>query len=215
MQGWDFNASTSTKEKTSFTKFEVGVTNIRLIDLAPMVRWTHWLPQYKKSVNCPGRGCPIDDIRNRQKANKEPQTYNMSRRIAINVFNYNTNQVEIMEQGVTFFEDLRTLLEEAKEEGFKPDQVIFKVRRRGTGKDDTSYRIDIDRFDVPNEDEVEVYTKGKVDLKEYFKPHTPEQILQLIQFTAPTFEEYREHWNKVMQYGETESTDGNEELEIK
>lgn len=212
MSGWNFDAG-SNQDKANFTKFPVGVTRIRVLDAEPNVRWTHWMPQFQKSVNCPGRGCPIDDIRRQQKANGESYTYNMSRRFAINIYNQETQRVEIMEQGITFFEDLRDIMTDLREEGKTLSDVIIKVRRRGTGKDDTSYRIDIDVEEPMTQAEVDASSE-KVDLQEYFKPHTPMQILKLLQVRAETPDKYKEAWNEIMSEGES-GTDTEEEIEVR
>lgn len=184
---WDLEKGTS-KGKTEFTKFPVGVTRIRIIDEVPHIRWVHWMQKFSRSINCPGKGCPICDIRRQQKANKEPQTYNMGRRYAVNILNRETERPELMEQGITFFEDLRDLLTDLNAEGKTFADVDVKVRRRGTGKDDTSYRIDLDE-ESPLSDEDKAAMDNKIDLDEYFKPHTPEQILRLLD---------GEEWNDVM-----------------
>ncbi|MGN0302430.1 MAG: hypothetical protein ACI4BI_06115, partial [Anaerotardibacter sp.] len=116
---------------------------------------------------------------NRQKANKAKQTYNMAKRFTINVYNHDTKKVEIMEQGKTFFEDLRDVVEDVINDGKSPLEVVFKVRRRGTGQEDTSYRIDVDSSKEPVQVESEV-----TDLNEYFKPITLEQSLALAQGKA-------------------------------
>ena len=169
---WDFNASNN--NKTEFTKFPVGVTKIRILSEAPHLRWVHWLTQHRRTVNCPSNDCPICEIRNKQRKNEEPYTYNSSRRLTMNIFNYDTGHIEVMEQGVTFFEDLRDLKNDLEEEGNTLQDAIIKVRRRGSGKDDTSYRLDIE--ELTNEPIPENLT----NLKEFFKPHTPEQIERLI-----------------------------------
>lgn len=174
------NGGASSGEKKNFTKFAEGITFIQLIDNAPNVRWVHWLPQHRRSITCSGRGCPICEIRNKQKANGEKQTYGMSRRFAMNVYNHDTKQVEIMEQGKTFFEDLRDLVDEVVAEGKNPSDVVFKVRRRGTTQEDTSYRIDID-----GSKSAAKYDENKVtELSEYFKPITNEQALAIVQGMA-------------------------------
>lgn len=208
---WDLSGGQG--KKTNFTKFPVGVTRIRVLDDQPDVRWTHWLNQYRKSVNCPGRGCPIDEIRRQQKANGETYTYNMSRRFAINIWNYETNQVEIMEQGITFMEDLRDVMTDLTEGGNQLRNAVLKVRRRGTAQDDTSYRIDVDEI-APIE--ANVANAEKTNLREYFKPHTPEQILALISYQGNDFQG---HWNEVMGYGDNDNSGDNEtgaeEIEIR
>lgn len=176
MNTWDFGGSSS---KTEYTKFPVGITHIRVIDDVPFVRWTHWVPKFNKSVNCPGQGCPICDVRKKQKAAGLDYTYGVSRRIAMNIINRETGKIEIMEQGITFFNDLRDLMFDLKEQGLKLSDVDIKVRRRGQGKDDTSYRLDIDKEYPLSDSELELI-KTKPDLSTHFKPHTVEQLQRLI-----------------------------------
>lgn len=176
MNSWDFGGN---QTKVNFTKFPVGITKIRVIDDIPFVRWTHWIPRFSKSVNCPGQNCPICNLRKKQKANNLDYTYGMSRRIAINIINRETGNVEIMEQGVNFFNDLRDLMNDLKEQGLKLSDVDIKVRRRGQGKDDTSYRLDIDKQYPLSESDIQLIST-KVDLSEYFTPNTPEQLQKVI-----------------------------------
>lgn len=204
--GWDFNEGSG--DKANFTKFPVGITRIRILDEEPLMRWTHWMPQFQKSVNCPGKGCPVCEIRKQQKANKEEYTYNMGRRLTMNVYNHDTNRVEIMEQGITFFEDLRDIMTDLTEKGKKLKDAILKVRRRGSTKDDTSYRIDIDSEEPLSVEEIDAFDK-MVDMKDYFKPHTPAQILMLLQVRAETPDKYKEAWNNIMKPEETPVEDDN------
>lgn len=200
MSGWDLGGSSS-GSKAEFTKFPVGLTRIRVLDDEPFTRWTHWIQKHKRSINCPGKGCSICEIRRQQKANKETQTYPMGRRIAINVYNYETERVEIMEQGVGFFEDLRDLMEDLHDEGKQLRDAVLKVRRRGQGKDDTSYRIDVDKIETMTEEE-KAKMEDVVDLKEYFKPHTNEQVLRIVN---------GEEWDDVMKQETDDSVDDTQE----
>lgn len=211
--GWDFNVGSGggDKQKIDFTKFPVGITRIRVIDDAPSVRWVHWMPKHSRSINCPGKGCPICEIRKQQKANKETYTYQMGRRFAINIINRETNRHEIMEQGLTFFEDLRDLMTDLAESNKSLKDADIKVRRRGEGKDDTSYRLDIDSESPLSEADQEIL-QNKIDLLEYFKPHTNEQILRVISGEA---------WEDVMKSNQDDTTadssdtSGDEEVEIR
>ncbi|MDD4000180.1 MAG: hypothetical protein PHX62_04715 [Bacilli bacterium] len=204
MTGWDFNTGGNTK--TEFTKFSSGTTTrIRLLDPAPFMRWTHWIPKHQRAINCPGKGCPICEIRKQQKANKEPYTYPVARRFSMNIINRELNRVEILEQGVTFFNDLKDLLEDLIEDG-KSDKSIndfdLKVRRRGSSKDDTSYRIDFDS-EYPLTKEEQELADNTVLLHEFFKPHTIEQITRIIN---------GEDWNEVMSNNNNDNTE--EEISI-
>lgn len=208
--GWDFEAGNGGGQKQNFTKFPQGVTRIRVLDSAPNIRWSHWMPQFQRSVNCPGRGCPIDEIRRQQKANGEPYSYNMTKRFAMNIYNHDTNQAEIMEQGITFMEDLRDIMTELRESGKSLQDVILKVRRRGSNQNDTSYRIDVD-VEEPLSAPEESALDAKVDLEEYFKPHTPEQILALLQVREGTLQDYQAKWTEIMSDGESEEATTNDE----
>lgn len=198
--GWNFD-SNSGGGKLEFTKFPAGITRIRIIDDEPIQRWVHWMPKLSRSVNCPGKGCPICEIRRQQKANKESYTYGMSRRFAINIINRETNQVEIMEQGITFFEDLRDIMQDLKDEkNLTLKDVDLKVRRRGTGKDDTSYRIDVDEIRPMSEDD-EKMIQDKFDLEKITEPNKPEDILRLVN---------GESWDEVFK-----KQDEEENIEVK
>lgn len=208
--GWDLDTgSNGSGTKTEFTKFPEGITRIRIVDEAPFQRWTHWQQKHKRSINCPGKGCPICDIRRNEKANKMPPTQAIAKRFAINVINRETNRLEILEQGKTFFEDVRDLMEDLKKEGKKLSDADFKVRRRGTTKDDTSYRVDIDEK-YPLSDADLKLLENRVDLQAYFTPHTNEQILRILNGEA---------WEDVMKREEEvapseEAVGTEEEIEI-
>lgn len=204
MSGWDFKETgDSNNKKQEFTKFPEGVTKIRVIDEAPVERWTHFLIKEKRSVNCPGKGCPICEIRQYEKANKIPYTHQMARRFALQVLNRNTGKIEIMEQGITFMQDLRDVMEMLHEDGKKLIDVDLQVRRRGMGKDNTSYRIDIAEEYELSEDDVALMGQ-MIDLKEYFAPHKPELITRVLNGEA---------FDEVM-FGNNDDEDSDEEFEV-
>jgi hypothetical protein len=200
-ESWDLENG-GQAEKTDFTKFPVGVTRIRVLSPAPHQRFTHWMNQFQRSVTCPGRACPIDIMRKRQKDAGIPETYSMSKKYAFNVFNYETNKVEIMEQGVRFVTDLRDVMQDLKEENPSKQlhEVILKVRRRGTGSDDTTYRIDVESYTEMTDKERKMHAE-QVNLAEYFVPQTPEQINALLAVT----ENFKEAWIEIVV--KQESTD--------
>lgn len=200
---WDLDSNTSGDgEKVTFTKFPEGITRIRVIDNAPYQRWTHFIKRASRSINCPGKGCPICDIRRGQKANKMPYTYPMAKRFAINVINRETGNVEIMEQGKTFFQDLQDLMGDLKQENNKLIDADIKVRRRGLGQDDTSYRLDIEKVYPLSADDEKLLEK-RVKFEEYFKAHTIDQITRIVKGEA---------WEDVMKNDESNETpvEGNE-----
>ena len=199
---WNFNSNAGGGKKAEFTKFPTGITKIRILDNAPNIRWVHWMPQFNRSINCPGnKVCPICEIRQQQKANNENYSYNMSRRFAMNIYNFETKKVEIMEQGVNFFEDLRDLKGDLEDEGKELQNAVVKVRRRGTGKDDTSYRLDIEEYNPVNLEELK---EEIIDLDEFLKPNEPNDILRLVN---------GESWDEVFskEEGEKEPQDSEDE----
>lgn len=178
---WDLNANPNGGggDKATFTKFPEGITRIRIVDDAPYQRWTHFIKKWSRSINCPGRGCPICEIRKQQKTNKQPYTYPMAKRFAMNVINRETGGLEILEQGKTFMEDVKDMLNDLSAKGKSLYDADLKVRRRGTGQDDTSYRIDIES-EYPLSEADKKMLEKRVKFDEYFQPHTPEQILRIV-----------------------------------
>ena len=200
------NGGSADYKKAEFAKFPEGDTFVKLIDSEPIIRWVHWLPKFNRAINCPGKGCPICEIRKAQKANKEDYSYSMARRFAMNIINYSTGKQEIMEQGQGFFEDLRDLLSDLQEKNKTFVDVKLRVRRRGKGQHDTSYRIDIHE-DKPLDDKEKEMIAEKIDLAEYFKPHTNEQVLRIVN---------GETWDEVMMNNENIDNKVNEqEVEYK
>ena len=200
MLGWDFDKN---DDKVEFTKFPEGIVNIRIVGGVPHTRWTHWMPKHMRSVTCPGnRTCPICEIRNIQKANGEQYSYAMGRRIAIQVINRNTGKLEIMEQGVNFFEEVKEIMIMLAEKGKALHDVDIAVRSRGSGKDGTSYRLDIGE-EYPLTEEDKALCEGMMNLAEFFKEHTPEQILAVLDGAD---------WNETM-YPDNEKKEATQEDE--
>jgi hypothetical protein len=194
---WELDDKKQQGEKVDFVKLPEGITRVRIVDDAPYGRWTHWMPQFKRSVNCPGQGCPIDKIRAEQKAAGETPSYGIAKRFAIHVINRETGKLEILEQGKTFFEQLRDL---NADEGDLRDYDI-KIRRRGSGLD-TSYRIDVSER-APLSDADKKLLDNKISFPDFFKPHSIEQINRLLA---------GETWEAVM--SSAASADSDEEVVI-
>jgi hypothetical protein len=202
---WDVDSNTGGTgggDKANFAKFPEGITKIRVIDEAPYQRWTHFMKKFKRSINCPGKGCPICEIRRAEKQNKMPYSHALAKRFALNIINRETNRVEIMEQGKTFIQDLVDLMGDLREDGGKTLlDADIKVRRRGLGQDDTTYRLDIDTTSPLSDIDKDLIDNKRIKLDEYFKPHTPEQILRLLNGEA---------WEDVMASNQDKPADDEE-----
>lgn len=206
MSTWDKvgeNEGQTEGKKNEFTRFPEGDTFITIIDDEPVIRWTHWFPKHKRAFNCPGRGCLICDIRAKQKEAGEQYSYSSAKRFAINIWNHNTNRLEIMEQGQGFFEDLKDLRIDLIENNKVFADVKLRVRRRGLGQFDTSYRIDISD-DIEFTDKQMEEIKERINLAEYYKPNTNEQAQRLLN---------GETWDEVMYGDEREQRKAEEETE--
>ena len=135
----------------------------------------------------------------------------MARRLAIQILNRETGKLEIMEQGMGFFTDLRDIKHdiEFNDKGNPTGKHLvdfdIKVRRRGTSKDDTSYRLDID-IEYPLSEADLKLLADKKDLDIFFKPNTNEQILRIVQ---------GEKWEDVMSNQDGEDSPPDEEITIK
>jgi hypothetical protein len=109
LSGWDSLQDDNNGSKTSFTKFNAGeITQIRCLTNVPVVRWSHFIPSAKRSVTCLGTGCPVCDARELAKSQGVDCKFNTSKKFAIVIYNYKTEQVEILEQGKAFFEQLHS-----------------------------------------------------------------------------------------------------------
>lgn len=217
MSGWDIDAGSNgdNKEKVNFTKIPEGITKMRILSKVPHQHFSHWMPQFQRSAICPGRGCPICDMRKQQKANDIPETYQNRKLFGLNIFNHTTNKVELMEQGITFISDLRDVMEDVttgdESEEREPQllhDVILKVKRRGMNKDNTKYRIDVDEV-APLEGKLKEAFDNQIDLDEYFKPQSPEQILALLKVT----ENFPEAWIEIALNNETSADESEEAFE--
>lgn len=196
---WDLDAGNNSggNDKVEFIKIPEGLTRVRIVDEAPYQRWTHFLRKQRRSVNCPGRGCPICEIRKQEKAQGlKVFTYDMAKRFVFHVINRETKKLEILEQGKTFVQDLKLLMTDLKEEGLTFMDADIKIRRTGMTKDDTVYRLDIGARTELTVEEKKLLT-AKLDFEQYFAPHDPDKILRVLN---------GEEWNDVMKKEETPAT---------
>lgn len=209
---WDLNEglnNTGGGGKKEFCKFPNGVTRIRVLDDVPHLRWSHWMPQFERSITCPGKGCPIDALNKNAKAQGMDYVYDQSRKWSLNVYNHETERLEIMEQGVTFMEDLKTVLTDLKEEGKDLKDVILKVRRRMGENKKTTWRIDIDS-EVPMNDEEKKAMAERTDFKEYFKAPTVDQVRQLLAVTG----NFKDEFVRITTGSSTEASESTEDFEV-
>lgn len=206
LQGWNLDAGGTTKKNT-FTKFPEGITRIRILDQAPFMRWTHWLPQFQRKITCPGFGCPIDELIKKAKANDTPVPYASTRAFSLNIFNHDSGQREIMEEGVTMFEQLKNAIEDAINDnpGKGISDFIFKVRKRNGSNGRATWTVSVDS--VTPLTEAELTAKSEcVDLMELFKAPTIEQVYELIGVVANSKDEYVARYNEIMGYVKQEDS---------
>lgn len=176
--GWNEVSSTSggSSEKIPYTKFGEGNTTIRIIDAEPYSFWSHWMQKHGTGVTCIGKGCPICSVIAQQKANKETPTYSSTQRHAMRIWNYNTNQMEIMIQGKTFFQQLLNLHTEIG------DLRTYDIKVKRTGSDTNTQYMLLPL--TPSSFEQEVI---EVDLQETLKPIDKDKLLLLME--GKSFEE--------------------------
>ena len=128
----------------------------------------------------------------------------MTRRFSIWVINRETGKLEVLEQGVTFFEDLRDIMEELADEGKTLRDVDLKIRRKGE-KTNTTYRISVDT-ESPLSESDEKLMEEMFDLSEYFRPSTLEQAMAIVNGAT---------WEEVMEMGKNNDDDENKDIELK
>lgn len=185
--GWDaveraMNNESGEFESISFVNFEVGKpSTLRVIQEAPMQRWKHWVQQNKRSYICPKKGCPICEINNKAKANGGEPKYNNQLKHHILVLNKTEEpEVAILENSTTFFNQLKTLMTEVGD----LRNYDIKVIRNGKGRDTTYNVIPMAMTEI-TEEEQELIDAVDIDLEEYFKPPTPEQLRRLLDGEDP------------------------------
>ena len=183
LTGWDALQDDNNGAKNSFTKFNAGeITQVRCLVTEPTVRWSHFIPSAKRSVTCLGKGCPICDARELAKAEGVDAKFTTSKKFAIVVYNYKTKQVEILEQGKAFFEQLYSFHTEIGDIG----TYDIKVKRIGE-KTNTTYTLipcAPTEFKVVDE-EGEKIEFDLPDLSKQFAPPTKEQMLALMGGASP------------------------------
>lgn len=160
-------------EKIPYSKFGAGNTMIRVLDEEPFSYWSHWLQQQQTSVACMGKDCPICNIIAQAKANKEKPMYNSTQRHAVRIWNYTTNQMEIMIQGRVFFGQLLDLHKEVGD----ITTYDIKIIRKGEGTDTVYTTLPSAPTDFDLKDKVIT----EIDFKEQFAPPSKEEMIMLIE----------------------------------
>ncbi len=176
------------KKDKKYLKLGQGTTKIRIIDAAPAVRWTHWIQEANNgrgsSVNCPGGNneCPLcADISAKKTLPKEQRSKYSSRKMhCLNVYNYETNQVELLDEGVKIFNSIKMLMVEM---GDVRDYNI-KIMKQGQGLGNVTYQVIPEFPPAPLTPEIQALVGNPdnlMDVQMHCKPNSIEQINQLMQ----------------------------------
>lgn len=174
----DVNRTSGSTKKNTYTKFGEGNTVIRIIDNEPYSFWSHWMQKHNNGVSCLGKDCPICSVIAQQKANKEVPTYSSTQRHAVRIWNYTTNQMEVMIQGKTFFQQLLTLHKEVGD----ITTYDIKVVRKGSDTNTTYTLLPQKESVFAHKDELE-----DIDFAESLK--APERDKLLLLMEGKTWEE--------------------------
>ena len=116
MSTWDLAMKSENlregKGETNYVKFVEGNNQMRILDKEPKAVWVHWLANANNgkglSVVCLGKDCPMCQKYRYDKANKIQTRDRLSRQFVINVYNRNTERVELLQKGKSIFETLAT-----------------------------------------------------------------------------------------------------------
>lgn len=180
MFGWDEVLKENTSGKTDFTKLQNGITELRFLDAEPYSRWAHWLKEVKRNVSCLGANCPVcESIKSAKSAGIKPK-FNSNRKFAMHVLNLTTGNVEILEQGKTFFVQLHALHEEVGD----IRNYNIKVKTQNAGTTDVTFTLIPCAPGELNDEQKELIKELK-PFDEVFKTPTREQVLQLMDGVSP------------------------------
>ena len=215
MLDWGLNNGASNGEngggKVEFAKFPEGVTRIRLLleqGERPFMRWAHWFPQFNRKITCAGKGCPVDEVIKKTKDAGGTPVYNSTRAYAINIWNYDTNQHEILENGITMIEGLQDSLAEWYEDGDAKGPIqdlVIKVRKKKNSSGKWAWSFSLEDTRTP-EDFVLKAIENKVNFEEYFRAPSIEQMNQLLAVNEPTKEDYLKAYMEIMGYNKKDNS---------
>lgn len=171
----------SDNNKLEYTKFEPGKSiDIRIFDEEPVSKWRHWLPASKRSVTCLGKECPVCKVIKQQKADGIKPFTNSTFKHTIHILNRSTGNVELLEQGKGFFEQLLGYMK-AMGDLRKFD---LRITRNGTGTNTSYVMIPMGAKDLTQE-EIDMYEANKEDLVKKLTPYTVEQTQGLMDGVDP------------------------------
>ena len=160
--GWEVldEVQPMSTNKTEFTKLQNGITELRFLDESPFVRWAHWINTAKRNISCLGANCPVCESVKASKSVGAKPAYTSNRKFAMHVFNFTTNRVEILEQGKTFFTQLRALHEEIGD----IRNYNIKIKTQNAGSTDVTYTLMPCAPTELNEEQIEpvLQTEGAV-----------------------------------------------------
>lgn len=122
----------------------------------------HWLDKKKRSVNCPGEGCPLCS------SGTLPDG-----RYAVNVFYYKENAVEIYEFGRGIKNELANII---RLWGNNVDAFDVVLTRVGTKKEDTKYTT----VAIPRAEKLPKDLKP-YDLTKLYKPTPIDMIIKILE----------------------------------
>ena len=116
MSTWDLAMKSENlregKGETNYVKFVEGDNQMRILDKEPKAVWVHWLANANNgkglSVVRLGKDCRMCQKYRYDKANKVQTRDRLSRQFVINVYNRNTERVELLQKGKSIFETLAT-----------------------------------------------------------------------------------------------------------
>lgn len=128
----------------------------------PISYWTHYLRNARRSVICPGRDtCPIC----------KQGIIKSTRRHAVNVYDYDSNSVKILEQGQTVMQQLKLIYDQYQ--GL--DGVDITIRRIGEGRE-TTYTV----IPMPLASPFPHTNLERFEIAILKTPNTPEEIQTLL-----------------------------------
>lgn len=182
--GWNDLLNTQTqqgnKEEVKYTKLNVGITKLRILDDEPYTRYTHWIQSANagkgSGVDCIGRDCPVCAEIRKAKSQGAKSKYSNTRSNAINVYNYNTGEVEILDKGMKIFQAIATIASQMGD----PKNYDINITRTGEGFGNITYNV-LPVF-PPTEmsDEVKAKAENKYNIREIRKPLNMTQVQMLI-----------------------------------